>query len=61
MNDLLPVELKFRENTDPGLRGEKMLAYAIWHGFLAAQPLGLLVEIDHNQLLTQYCNLPIFL
>ena len=61
MNGLLPVELKFRENTDPGLRGEKMLAYAIWHGFLAAQPLDLFVEIDHNQLLTQYCNLPIFL
>ena len=59
-NDLLLAELKFRENTDPGLRGEKMLTYAICHGFLAAQPLDILVEIDHNQL-TQYCNLPIFL
>ena len=36
MNDLLPAELKFRKNTDPGLRGEKMLTHAIWHGFLAA-------------------------
>ena len=59
MNDSLPAELKFRENIGPGLRGEKMLTYAIWHGFLAAQPLDLFVEIDHNQL-TQYCNLPIF-
>ena len=59
MNDSLPAELKFRENIGPGLRGEKMLTYAIWHGFLAAQPLDLFVEIDHNQL-TQYWNLPIF-
>ena len=59
MNDSLPTELKFRENIGPGLRGEKMLTYAIWHGFLAAQPLDLFVEIDHNQL-PQYCNLPIF-
>ena len=60
MNDLLPAELKFRGNIGPGLRGEKMLTYAIWHGFLPAQPLDLFIEIDHNQL-TQYCNLPIFL
>ena len=36
MKDPLPAELKFRENTGPGLRGEKMQTYAIWHGFLAA-------------------------